>query len=200
MRELTSLDPKKPAGSDDLAASFNKIGPPHIATPLTDIFNLSLQMTDIPTIWKEATVLPLFKGGNQADPNSYRPISILLCVYKVIEKIVNKQLTGYMDMYGTLSGLQSGFRSGHSCVTSTLKVLKDITSALDAKQHCAAIFINLAKAFDAVDHSILLHRLSSIMVSNDSLSWFSHYLSHRVQRVKFESFLSHSLPVFKGVP
>lgn len=114
-------------------------------------------------------------------------------MYKVIEKIVNKQLTGYME---------SGFRSGHSCVPSTLKVLNDITSALDAKQHCAcaAIFINLAKAFDAVDHSILLDRLSSIRVSNDSLSWFSHYLSHRVQRVKFESFLSHSLPVSKGVP
>lgn len=81
-----------------------------------------------------------------------------------------------------------------------MKVLNDITSALDAKQHCAAIVINLAKAFDAVDHSILLHRLSSIRVSNNSLSWFSHYLSHRVQRVKFESFLSHSLPVSMGVP
>ncbi len=157
-------------------------------------------MAEIPTDWKEATVLPLFKGGDQADPNSYRPISILPCVSKVFEKLVNKQLTGYLDMYGILSGLQSGFCSGHSCVTATLKVLNDITSALDAEQHCAAIFIDLAKAFDTVDHSILLDRLSSIGVTNHSLSWFSHYLSHRVQRVRFENLLSHPLPVSKGVP
>ena len=154
LRELTTLDPKKPARSDELAAFFIKIAAPIIASPLTDIFNLSLQMAEIPTDWKEATVLPLFKGGDQADPNSYRPISILPCVSKVFEKLVNKQLTGYLDLYGILSGLQSGFRTGHSCVTATLKVLNDMTSALDAKQHCAAIFIDLAKAFDTVDHPL----------------------------------------------
>lgn len=143
---------------------------------------------------------PLFKGGDQADPNCYRPISILPCLSKVLEKLVNKQLTNYLDVYNILSGVQSGFRSGYGCVTATLKVLNDITSALDAKQCCAAIFIDLAKAFDTVDHSILAVRLGSIGVSGHSLAWFSNYLTDRVQRVKTEQFLSQPLPVTKGVP
>jgi hypothetical protein len=99
---------------------------------------------------------PLFKGGDQADPNCYRPISILPCLSKVLEKLVNNQLTGFLDVYNILSGMQSSFRSGYGRVTVTLKVLNDITIALDSKQCCTAIFFHLAKAFDTVDHSILV--------------------------------------------
>jgi hypothetical protein len=73
--------------------------------------------------------------------------------------------------------MQSGFHSGYGCVTATLKVLNDGTIALDSKQCCAAIFIDLAKAFDTVDHSILVVRLRSISVSEGSLAWFANYLS-----------------------
>ena len=74
----------------------------------------------------------------------------------MLVKLVN-QLTGFLDVYSILSGGQSGFRSGYGCVTATLKVLNDVTIALDSKQRCAAIFIDLAKAFDTVDHSILVY-------------------------------------------
>ena len=113
---------------------------------------------------------------------------------------MNKQLTDFLAVSGILSDVQSGFRAGYGCTTATLKVLNDITSALDYKQYCAAIFIDLAKAFDSVDHSILISRLSCIGISDHSLAWFSHYLSHRVQRVRFGNSLSHPLPVTKGVP
>ena len=199
-KELTALDPKKSAGSDELPARFLKVAAPIIATPITDIFNLSLHTAEIPSDWKEAIVLPLFKGGEQTNPNSYRPISILPCVSKILEKLVNKQLTGYLNVAGILSDVQSGFRPGYGCTTATLKVLNDITSALDAKQHCAAVFIDLAKAFDSVNHTLLINRLSSIGVTTHSLAWFSHYLSHRVQRVRFLNLLSHPLPVTTGVP
>lgn len=130
-------------------------------------------------------MIPLYKGGDQADLNNYRPISILPCVSKILEKLVNKQLINHLNVNGIISGTQSGFRSGYGCITATTKVLNDITSALDNKQHCTAIFIDLAKAFDSVDHNTLIHRLSSIGVTDHSLVWFSNYLSHRVQRVKF---------------
>ena len=122
------------------------------------------------------------------------------CLSKVLEKLVNNQLTGFLDVYSILSGMQSGFRSGYGCVTATLKVLNDVTIALDSKQFCAAIFIDLAKAFDMVDHFILVGRLRSIGVSEGSLAWFANYLSQRVQCIKSENLLSQPLPVTKGVP
>jgi hypothetical protein len=73
--------------------------------------------------------------------------------------------------------VQSGFRSGYGCVIAILKVLKDVTIALDSKQYCAAVFIDLAKAFDTVDHSNLLGQLRSISVSDGSFAWFANYLS-----------------------
>jgi hypothetical protein len=79
--------------------------------------------------------------------------------------IINHQLTGFLDVYNILSGMQSGFHSGYGCGTATFKVLNEATTALDTKQCCSAIFIDLAKAFDTVDHSHLVGQLRSIGVS-----------------------------------
>jgi hypothetical protein len=117
-----------------------------------------------------------------------------------LEKLDNNQLTGFLDVYGILYGMQSGFRSGCGCVTATLKVLNDVSIALDSKQCCAAIFIDLAKAFDTVDHSILVGRPWSIDISEGSLAWFANYLSQRVQCIKSEHLLSQPLPVTMAVP
>ena len=118
----------------------------------------------------------------------------------MLEKLVNNQLTGFLDVYSTPSGMQSGFRSGYGCVNATLKVLNDVAIALYSKQCCAAIFIDLAKAFDTVHHSILVGWLRSTGVSEGSLAWFANYLSQRVKCIKSENLLSQPLPVTKGVP
>ena len=96
--------------------------------------------------------------------------------------------------------MQFGFCSVYGCVNEILKVLNDVTIALDSKQRCAAIFIDLAKAFDTVNHSILVGRLKSIGVSERSLGWFANNLSQRVQCIKSEYLLPQPLPVTKGVP
>ena len=82
----------------------------------------------------------------------------------MLEKLVDNQLTGFLDAYSILSDMQSAFHSGYGCVTATLKVLNNVTIALHSKQCCAAIFIDLAKAFDTVDHSIIVGWLMSIGV------------------------------------
>jgi hypothetical protein len=116
----------------------------------------------------------------------------------VLDKLVNNQLTGFLDVYSILSGIQSGFCSGYGCVTATLKALNDVTIVFDSRQCCAAISIDLAKAFDTVEYSILVGLLRSIGVSEGFLAWFAKYLSQRVQCIKSEHLLSQ--PVTKGVP
>ncbi len=117
-----------------------------------------------------------------------------------MEKLINKQLIGFLNTNNILSKVQSGFRSSFSCTTAVVKVMNDIYNALETQQLCAAIFIDLAKAFDTVDHSILLSRLCSIGVSNSTLSWFSNYLFNRSQYVKIDQQLSVPLTINKGVP
>ena len=117
---------------------FLKVAAPIVAQPISNLFNLSLPL--LPIAWKAATVCPLFKGGDQADPSCYRPSSILSSLSKVFEKLANNQLTGFLDVYSILSVMQSGFRSGYGSVTATLKVLNDVTIALDSK-HCWLLFL-----------------------------------------------------------
>ena len=130
LKELQNLDPYKSAGLDNLDPLFLKLSAAIVATPITSLFNLSFISSEIPKDWKAAAVIPLFKGGDTLDPNCYRPISI--------------------------SAVQSGFRAGHGCTSATLKVLNDIITAIDKRQYCAAVFIDLAQAFNSVNHHILI--------------------------------------------
>ena len=165
--------------------------------PLLPVCLTSLS-SKIPKDWKAATVVPLFKGGDTLDPNGYRPISILPCLSKVFEIQVNKQITDNLESHRTFSTVQSGFRAGHGCTSAILKVLNDIITAMDKRQHCAAVFIDLAKAFDSVNHRIIIGRLNILGFSNDCLAWFTNNFSDRVQCVKLERLLSGPLQSLWG--
>ena len=120
------------------------------------------------------------------------------CLSNVFESQVNKQITDHLESHRTFSAVQSGFRAGHGCTSATLKVLNDIITAIDKRQYCAAVFIDLAKAFDSVNHHILIGRLNSLGFSNDCLAWFTNYFADRVQCVKSEGMLSGPLAVYGG--
>ena len=133
-------------------------------------------MTDtIPALWKTAFVLPLHKKGSSDDLNNHRPISKLPRLVKVLERRVNNQLRSFLSGHAILNVFQSGFRPGHSTVSAAARVLNYIASALDNKQDCAALFINL-KAFNTVDHSIHIKRLHGIGFDVKSLNWCENYL------------------------
>ena len=121
---------------------------------------------------------------------------MLPCLSKVFESQVNKQITDHFESHRTFSAMQSG----HGFTSATLKVLNPIITAIDKRQFCAAVFIDLAKAFDSVNHCILIGRLNSRGFSNDCLPWFTNYFSDRVQCVKSEGLLSGPLAVSMGVP
>ena len=172
--------------------------------PLLLACSTSFVSSEIPIDSKVATVIPLFKVGDTLVPNCYRPISILPCLSKVFESQVNKQITDHFKSHRTFSAMQSGFIAGHGCTSATLKVLNDIIYP-PSRHYCAAIFIDLAKAFDSVNHHIVIGRLDSLGYSNDCLAWFTSYFSNlaclaccpdlwqslwRCQRVQFSGRLS----------
>ncbi len=185
---------------DELDPLFSKKSVYIIAAPIACILNLSLLTGVFPRDWKSAAVTPLFKGGDNSDLNCYRPISILLCLSKILEKLVNKQLLHHLETYNVLNQFQTGFRSGYNYISTSLKVLNDIICAIDNKEYCVAAFVDLSKAFDSVDHEILLDRLRGTGLYESCLAWFKIYCSSRSQSVRVRGFWLDPLPLFKGVP
>ena len=140
------------------------------------------------------------KGGDPTKLDNYRPISKLSVIAKILESIVSEQLKEFLVDKNILSMFQSGFRKNHSMITATMKVLNDITCTLDSRKSCAAIFIDLTKAFDTVNHDILLSHLDSISLSEPAIDWIRNYLNNRCQRVQIKGYLSDELIVETGVP
>ena len=200
LKALKNLDSKKSAGPDEIEPYFLKLAAEIIAGPLSYIFNLSLEQNIVPDVWKSALVVPLLKGGDPTILDNYRPISKLSIIAKVLETILSEQLKDFLVRKSVLSKFQSGFRKNHSTATATMKVLNDVTCALDRGKSCAAVFIDLTKAFDTVNHSILLSRLCSIGLSDFTLGWVSNYLNGRTQRVQIKGSLSDKLNIDTGVP
>uniref|UniRef100_A0A3Q3BE22 Reverse transcriptase domain-containing protein n=1 Tax=Kryptolebias marmoratus TaxID=37003 RepID=A0A3Q3BE22_KRYMA len=200
LKELKSIDTKKSAGPDNLDPFFLKLAAEFIAEPLAHIFNLSLISNKIPSVWKSAFVLPLFKSGEPSQVNNYRPISKLCIPAKIFEKLVADQLKIFLESNCILQTVQSGFRKKHSTVTATLKVINDLIQALDNKKHCVALFIDLSKAFDTVNHKLLIDILHRIGLSQQATMWVTDYLSNRTQRVQLAGLTSSNCTVLNGVP
>ena len=198
--ELATMNTKSSPGEDHLEPFFIKLAAPIIAAPLAHIFNLSISKGIFPTVWKTAFVTPLFKGGDREDINNYRPISKLSCLAKIMETLVNNQLKPFLSNFSVLSPQQSGFRPNHSTISAVTLVRNHIVTALDNSQHCAAIFIDLSKAFDTVNHALLLEKLHNIGFDNIAHCWFRDYLSGRRQCVKAGETKSEFLQVSNGVP
>ena len=197
---LSTIDPKKSVGEDNLDPFLLKASTPLITDIVCYIFNLSISSGIIPRAWKTAHVIPLHKGQNKSDPNNYRPISKLSCLAKILESLVHNQLKSFLHNYSVLSPYQSGFRAKHSTISATTLVLNDILTALDKKLFCATLFVDLSKAFDTVDHSLLLERLRLIGFNPSACTWFKNYLSGRYQCIKFGAVKSEFLHIAKGVP
>ena len=197
---LYTIDPKKSTGADELDPQLLVLASPIISDFITHIFNLTLITDSIPSLWKTAHVSPLHKGGPTDDLNNYRPISKLPCLAKILELLVNNQLKYYLSLNNILNCHQSGFRPRHSTTTAATKVINDIVHALDNKQDCVALFIDLSKAFDSVNHVLLLKRLAEIGLDHKSCNWFKNYLSGRSQAVVADGHTSTFLNLSKGVP
>ena len=197
---IENLKIKKSAGFDELSAKFLNICAPYISEPLSIIFNASIVNGIYPDLLKTARVTPIYKKGTKSDPSNYRPISVLSQVNKVYEKILHKRLYKYLTKFEILYEYQFGFRKGHSTTQALIEITDKIKRALDNKEQTCGIFIDLTKAFDTVDHDILLKKLHHYGIRGNVNNLFKSYLTNRQQFVKVNNASSSMKPVTCGVP
>ena len=164
---------------------------------LTHIINLVIRKGIIPADWKCARVSAVYKHDSKLDLNNYRPISVLP---KFFEKVVFDQAYAFLNKNNLLSDIQSGFRPLHSTLTAMLDVTDKWYTNMDSGLINAVLFIDLKKAFDTIDHNILLQKLTCYGFNKETIDLFRNYLSDRTQITVINNIRSDSRKVTCGVP
>ena len=173
---------------------------PILIPALEKIFNLALTTGIYPDSLKIAKVIPIFKKGSPTSVNNYRPISILSTINKIFEKILYARLISYIDKFQLLYKYQYGFRKKHSTEHALIELVDQIRLSMDNKQMTCGIFIDLSKAFDTVDHQILIGKLEHYGIRGTALELFKSYLSNRKQYVHIDNCKSKTQSITCGVP
>ncbi len=159
---LKKLDTTKSAGIDGIGPRILKLAADVVAPSIATLINKSINSGQFPSKMKEARVFPIHKGGSKTDPSNYRPISVLPTVSKIIERHVNNHLVGFLNKYDLIQPNQSGFREKHSCQMTLIKLVDEWTKHIDDGMVVGSIFLDFKKAFDMVDHQILINKLSVV--------------------------------------
>jgi hypothetical protein len=197
---ITGLKNKKSLGPDNISPSLLKVALPYIVEPLTFIYNMCIDQSVVPSALKSAKVIPLPKSRDLSDLNNFRPISLLPIISKPLEKHVHKHLMKYIENHHLFHQFQSGFRHQHSCQTALIRLCDTWLSAINQNKIVGAVFLDLKKAFDLVDHNILLQKLSLYLQNRKSLSFFKSYLDSRTQNVFSNGSFSSTGLIKCGVP
>ena len=152
--------------------------------PLKYLFNLSIEKDVFPDDLKIARVTPIYKGEGSSDVSNYRPISVLPCFSKILERIMYNRLYKYLIENNILYSKQFGFQNGHSTDHAVVQLVDQIIESFENNQYTLGVFIDLSKAFDTVDHSILLKKLELYGITDRNHVWLKSYLSDRRQFVQ----------------
>ena len=197
---LSNIDATKAAGLDSIGPKLLKIAPNILTPSITYIINKSIESGVFPGTWKNAKVNPIFKTGDKDNVNNYRPISILPTLSKIIEKWIQIKLLIYLDQHTLLHKNQSGFRKNHSTESALILMTDTWLKAINEGKLVGCAMIDFRKAFDLVDHQLLLKKLRIYKFSDMSLSLFKSYLDNRTQQVVINNSSSNTGEVMCGVP
>ena len=200
LKQLMRLKTTKAQGPDGLHPRVLKEAADCLCGPLTLLFQQSLDTGAVPGDWKRAAVCPIYKKGDRSDPANYRPVSLTCILSKVMEHIITSSLMRHADNTGWLVDEQHGFRAGRSCETQLVELTGDISRAMDKGTQVDAIVLDFSKAFDKVNHHLLVKKLASAGVDPLVCRWIESFLSDRTQKVVIESEESEEVKVTSGVP
>ena len=197
---INELPNKTSSGHDDIPLSILKSSIHCISKPLSMIINNSMSYGIFPDPLKIAKICPIFKSNDKTDVSNYRPISLLTSFSKIFEKVIYTRLASYLEYNGILDNAQYGFRKNHSTYMPLLDLYDKITNASENKEYAIGIFVDLSKAFDTINHTILVNKLSRYGIRGVALDLVTSYLSNRKQFVTFKGINSSMRTITCGVP
>ncbi|CAG9128671.1 unnamed protein product [Plutella xylostella] len=195
---LSSIDPNKSAGPDDLPAIFLIKCSKSLSVPIATLFRRSLAEGVVPLIWKSAFISPIHKKGPKNQVDNYRPISKLCLVAKVFERIVYNEV--YVSLKLTFNHQQHGFLRHRSTVSNLVLLNEFISKEMESNNNVDAIYTDYSKAFDRIDHKMLLKKLLMAGIRGDLYRWFSSYICNRTQAVVLNGYKSLWTDIPSGVP
>ena len=200
LKIIMSLKNKKSYCIDGISNVLLKSIPNKIIKPLTLIINQSLETEILPNAFKTSKVIPIYKKGDKANLNNYRPISMLPTISKIFKRVIHMQLCAYFCENNLLCEQQYGFRSKHSTELATIKLVDYLLKQMDATQIPGAIYLDLSKAFDTLNFDILLGKLKFYGVVGTPLKLLDNYLRNRHQFVEFKNNNSDLQEILTGIP
>lgn len=195
-----SLKPKNSAGPDEIPTKIIKIAALTIPHVFQHIINQSLSTGFIHQRCKNAILIPIHKKNDKLNMTNYRPISIINSISKILEKIVAQQLNEHLETNNLLYKLQFGFRKKHNTQQAMLIYLDYLEKMKQENKITCSSFIDLSKAFDTVDHKILIEKLKTFGINGTELDWFYNYLNNRQQKCKVNHIFSKWLTLITGIP
>ena len=197
---ILQLTANSSPGLDGVPALLLRNCVQELKKPIYNLWKLSMKVGKLPSMMKLSVVIPVFKGGSRSDAGNYRPISLTSHICKVFERIIVNHLTSYFNKASLYNQRQHGFRGGRSCLSQLLDHQQRVLDALENNAGVDVVYLDFAKAFDKVDHKILICKLKSIGVGGQLLRWIADFVSNRHQKVRVEGEVSSKGSVQSGVP
>ena len=184
---VQNLESNDSSGIDEISTKLLKNIISCICEPLSRIINMCIDSATFPDKMKIAKVCPIYKSGSKDEFTNYRPISILPSFSKVFERIIANRITSYIEKNDILAKSQYGFRKKHSTYMAIMQLYEKVSEAIDKNEYCVGIFIDLSKAFDTINHDILLQKLDVYGIRGIPNLLIKDYLLNRKQYVEYRN-------------
>ena len=181
---INNLPNKTSSGYDNISNNLLKSISTQIIVPLEIIFNKSIEEGMFPSNMKKADIVPLYKSKDKQECSNYRPISLLITLSKLLEKVIYKRVYQFLEKTGQIYPSQYGFRTSHSCENEVCELLSTIIKGKEQGLYTISLFLDLSKAFDSLEHEMMLKKLESYGIHGNVLEWFKSYLTGRLIRTK----------------
>ena len=187
-------------GEDEIGAKLIKDSKTTITPILTKIINKCYKLNTFPECMKKAIIIPIYKKENPDEISNYRPISILPILSKIFERSAVDQMVEYLEKNNLISPNQHAYRKLHSTVTCLTEVINHVHNLLENKKHTAIASLDLSKAFDSINHKLILKKLTNLGLKSEAVLYIKSYLANRRQKTKFQNFTSKEETVESGIP
>ena len=190
----------KSVGPNSIPINLLKMISRQIIKPLCEIISLSFTQGVFPEELKISKVIPIFKSGSSEDINNYRPISLLSIFDKIIEKLMHKRLYDFLQNHNILNKAQFGFQKNMSTSLAIIEITERIRKSMEEKKVGCGLFVDLSKAFDTINHKILITKMEHYGIRGVAINWFKSYLTNRKQFTFINGFSSSVNFISCGVP